>query len=317
MNRFLMLVQFFFPGFAYGVIDFERDVWPILEERCVECHKAPYELNGILKEPKAGLRMDGAAYLMHGGDDGPVVVASHPSRSSLYQRVVLAADDDDVMPPKGDPLTKRQKEILRKWIAQGLDFGKWVGETDGVEELLQKKKSERLIYVPEHIKFYEGLGRGLKPIPKEELLRISREANLMIRPIGVGSPLLEVRVVTDPFEVGNGEVEKLRPLANHIAKLDLRNTSIDEASCLEIARFVKLAELNLRGNKIGDSALLAISSLSSLQVLNLCETDVSDRALIGLRKFKSLRKVYLWGSRVSQEGAGKLRHAMKSLDVSL
>ena len=139
----------------------------------------------------------------------------------------------------------------------------------------------------------------------------------MIRPIGVGSPLLEVRVVTDPFEVGNGEVEKLRPLANHIAKLDLRNTSINEASCLEIARFVKLAELNLRGNEIGDSALLAISSLSSLQVLNLCETDVSDRALVGLRKFKSLRKVYLWGSRVSQEGAGKLRHAMKSLDVSL
>ena len=71
-----------------GVVDFEKEVWPILEERCVECHKAPYELNGLLKKPKAGLRLGGAAYVMHGGDEGPVVVAKHPSRSPLYQRVI-------------------------------------------------------------------------------------------------------------------------------------------------------------------------------------------------------------------------------------
>ena len=32
---------------------------------------APYEKNGITKKPKAGLRLDGAAYIMHGSDDGP------------------------------------------------------------------------------------------------------------------------------------------------------------------------------------------------------------------------------------------------------
>ena len=47
---------------SWGVVDFEKEVWPILESRCVECHKAPYELNGLLKKPKAGLRLDGAAH---------------------------------------------------------------------------------------------------------------------------------------------------------------------------------------------------------------------------------------------------------------
>ena len=42
----------------------------------MECHKAPYEKNGMMKQPKAGLRLDGAAYIMHGSDDGAVVMSS-------------------------------------------------------------------------------------------------------------------------------------------------------------------------------------------------------------------------------------------------
>ena len=295
-----------------GVVDFEKEVWPILEERCVECHKAPYELNGELKKPKAGLRLDGAAYLMHGGDEGPVVVADHPSQSPLYQRVILPEDDDDHMPPKGDPLTHRQNEILRKWIAQGLDFGKWVGQTDGIEELTQKKKADSTVFVPEHIKFYDKLSAGLKPLPEAELARVAKETGLMIRPIGIGSPLVEVRVVTNPFQIGDAEIGKLRPLAGHLAKLDLRNTGITERSLVEIASFSKLTELNLRGTKIGDSGLSKVSRLSALQTLNLCQTEVSDKGLGWLKNFKSLRQVFLWGSRVSPEGERRIAKILDS-----
>ena len=72
----------------------------------------------------------------------------------------------------------------------------------------------------------------------------------MIRPVGIGSPLVEVRVVTDPFQVGDAEVEKLRPLKKHLAKLDLRHTGTDRAMA-DIATFSKLTELNLRGTKVG------------------------------------------------------------------
>ena len=55
-----------------GVVDFEKEIWPILEDRCIECHKAPFEQNGRRKEPKAGLRLDGAKHIMAGSDDGAI-----------------------------------------------------------------------------------------------------------------------------------------------------------------------------------------------------------------------------------------------------
>jgi hypothetical protein len=139
-----------------------------------------------------------------------------------------------------------------------------------------------------------------------ELARIAKETGLLIRPIGIGSPLVEVRVVTDPFQIGDAEIEKLRPLAGHLAKLDLRNTGITERSLVEIASFSKLTELNLRGTKIGDSGLSKVSALPTLQMLNLCETEVSDKGLGWLKKVKSLRQVFLWDSKVSPEGQRRI-----------
>ena len=272
----------------------------------MECHKAPYELNGKSKEPKAGLRMDGAAYLMHGGDNGPVVVSSHPSQSSLYQRVILPVEDSDHMPPKGDPLTRRQKEILRKWIAQGLDFGKWVGETDGLEELVGKKKEGNSSYLPEHIKFYDELSSGLKPLTETDLTRVARETGLLVRPIGIGSPLVEARVVTNPSQVGDAEIGKLLPLVGHLAKLDLRHTAITNRSLVDISKFSKLTDLNLRGTKVGDSGLSKISQLDRLRSLNLCQTEVSDKGLKWLKEFNSLRMVFLWESEVTPEGQRRI-----------
>ncbi len=296
----------------HGVVDFEKEVLPILEERCVECHKAPYELNGLLKKPKAGLRLDGAAYIMHGGDEGPVVVANHPSQSSLYQRVILPVEDGDHMPPKGEPLTHSQKEVFRKWIAQGLDFGKWVGQTDGVEKLAQKKNEDAPTFIPEHIQFYEELSAGLKPLPEAELSRVAEVTRLMIRPVGIGSPLVEVRVVTDPLKVRDAEVEKLRPLKKHLAKLDLRHTDVTDRSMAEIATFSKLTELNLRGTKVGDSGLSTVLRLPELQTLNLCETEVSEKGLGGVQISTSLRKVFLWDTQVSPEGQLRIANILRS-----
>ena len=99
-SKLLTIFHIFIFNQLYGIVDFEKEILPILEERCIECHKAKYVLNGKIKEPKAGLRLDGASHIMRGSDDGPVVVVDHPSRSSLYQRVILSSSDNDLMPPK-------------------------------------------------------------------------------------------------------------------------------------------------------------------------------------------------------------------------
>ncbi len=106
---------------------------PILQSRCNECHKAPYEKDGRTIKPKAGLRFDSYEMLMRGFGDDPVVIPGNDKASLLLEVVTLPPDDDMIMPPKGDPLAKEQIVLLRRWILEGASekpTGKVVAQTD-------------------------------------------------------------------------------------------------------------------------------------------------------------------------------------------
>ena len=120
---------------------------PILQQRCNDCHKAPYEENGRTKNPKAGLRFDTYEWLMKGSDDFKVVVAGSTEESILYEVITLPPDDDMIMPPKGDPLTADQIDLFRRWILEGATekpSGKVVSSaTAKTDSSNRKKKSEK------------------------------------------------------------------------------------------------------------------------------------------------------------------------------
>ncbi len=122
---------------AEDKVNWEKDVWPFIENSCVNCHRAPYkdERSGRLKKPKADLRYDGANFIKKGGennDEEPTLTTGDPKKSSMLQRTLLDPDHDDFMPSsdKYDPLTPEQKKTLELWITQGADFGDWVGATE-------------------------------------------------------------------------------------------------------------------------------------------------------------------------------------------
>ena len=96
---------------AAGSSVFVEYVLPILAESCTDCHGADKQ--------KAGLRLDTIAAVAKGSKEGAVVKAGNPDESSLYQRIVLPSDHDDIMPPKGDPLTKAQTDLIKLWIVSG------------------------------------------------------------------------------------------------------------------------------------------------------------------------------------------------------
>lgn len=92
-------------------VDFKRDIQPIFEQRCYECHGE--------KKQKSGVRMDRKATVFQGGDSGkPAVVAGKSADSPLIQKVI-SNDPDEIMPPKGEKLTEAQVALLRAWIDQG------------------------------------------------------------------------------------------------------------------------------------------------------------------------------------------------------
>jgi len=89
--------------------DFDRDVAPILAERCLDCHGGP--------KPKGGLDLTSRKATFAGGESGPVVVAGNVDESELWQRIA-----DDEMPPK-KPLSKAEKQVFQAWIASGARWG--------------------------------------------------------------------------------------------------------------------------------------------------------------------------------------------------
>ncbi len=95
-------------------MDFSRQVKPILESACLSCHGS--------EKPKGGLDITTRAAAISGGDSGTSIVPGKPDESLLYTLTILPPDDDDIMPPKGDPLTKDQTEILRLWIEAGAEW---------------------------------------------------------------------------------------------------------------------------------------------------------------------------------------------------
>jgi mono/diheme cytochrome c family protein len=89
-------------------IYFEMDVLPVFMSSCAKsgCHDATAQED---------IRLDSYAATMASG----VIVPGNPNSSELYEKIT-DTDPDDVMPPPPDiPLDAVQKEIIRKWIAQG------------------------------------------------------------------------------------------------------------------------------------------------------------------------------------------------------
>lgn len=292
-------------------INFVKEILPILQDRCIECHQAPHEKNGRMIHPKAGLRLDGLAHLMFGSDEGAVLVPNHPSKSPFYTRVILPSDDDDRMPPKGDPLTVHQQDLIRQWIGQGADFGSWRGATDGIDKL-ERKDPSKLAKVPAFVTFFQKLGEGTEPADPQLVSSIRKATGLLIRPIGKGSPLLEARVVTRHERVRDETVEKLLPLTRWVVKLDLRDTGISDLGCATVAQFPNLVEVNLRGCRIGDGGAAQLMGLAKLQNLNLGKTEVSKEGATKLLKLPALTTLNLWQSKAGADPAkfGQVRSGL-------
>jgi hypothetical protein len=99
-------------------IDFSHDVRPILARHCFKCH-GPDD-----KARKAKLRLDVREEALREGKSGQcIIVPGQPDESELIRRIGAAAEHE-VMPPPGakNPLSQRDKQVLRRWIEAGAEY---------------------------------------------------------------------------------------------------------------------------------------------------------------------------------------------------
>ena len=106
--------------FSDDLLQFNRDIRPILSNNCFECHG--FDPN----KREAGLRLDtanGAIAELDSGD-GRAIVPGRPNESKLISRI-LSHDSDEQMPPADSgksKLTPKEIKTLQTWILQGAKY---------------------------------------------------------------------------------------------------------------------------------------------------------------------------------------------------
>jgi len=109
----VLIVTLSSPVTAEERVNFNRDIRPILSDKCFACHG----LDKLAR--KADLRLDRRESAV----DTKAIVPGEPEKSTVIERI-FSTDDETVMPPKksNKPLTDEQKRLIRRWIAEGAEY---------------------------------------------------------------------------------------------------------------------------------------------------------------------------------------------------
>ena len=114
-------------------VDFKRDIQPILENRCWDCHSADAQ--------EGDLRLDQRLGMLRGGGSGiAAIVPGKPDQSYLLD-VISHRDPDLKMPPESDRIPEKEINLLTQWIQQGAI---WPGQ----EEVDSKLESDHWAFQP-------------------------------------------------------------------------------------------------------------------------------------------------------------------------
>jgi hypothetical protein len=88
---------------------FEREIRPLLAERCFKCHGE--------KKAKSGLRLDSRASILRGGDTAPAAIPGRPEQSLIIQAI---RHENSLEMPPGEQLKSADIDRVARWIRSGM-----------------------------------------------------------------------------------------------------------------------------------------------------------------------------------------------------
>lgn len=280
---------------AVDKVDFVKDILPILKRRCFECHAGENDEGDLLLDDRSNVFSDEW--------DEPILNPGKPAESSFYKRIVLPADDSDIMPAEGDPLSKAEIAKVKQWILEGASWPE--GAVAGKARKVVKREVLML------------------PARSAEAEKAIEAAAARIR--ASGGTAIRVAAKSNAYYVNLSLVgakvndklaaELLTPMRDALVWLNLSRTKVSDAGARMLGDFSELRRLHLANTKVGDGALESLSRLGQLEYLNLYGTPVSDAGLGQLGKLSKLTKLFVWQTKISDKGLRAFRAARPTVRV--
>ena len=105
-------------GEAPSSVDFEAEVFPLFQQRCLACHGPEQQMGGF--------RLDSRVTALRGGVSGRDILPGNADGSPLFQRIA-GIGDLNAMPMTGERLSPDEVALVRTWIDEGARWPEGVG----------------------------------------------------------------------------------------------------------------------------------------------------------------------------------------------
>ncbi|MCE7055500.1 chitobiase/beta-hexosaminidase C-terminal domain-containing protein [Algoriphagus sp. AGSA1] len=275
---------------------FRDVVQPILQAKCISCHK-----KGKIK---GELRMDHIEGLKKGGKTGPFAVAGDFENSLLIQRINLPEDDKKHMPPQNKvQLTDKELLILSEWVASGADFD---------TKLITLPTTNKL-YQLASLKFEENKTYSFKAADADDIANLNTSFR-SVQALYPESPALAVSYFgTSAFQPKS--LSELKIIKDQIVRLNLNKMPLDGVELKFLTDFKHLEELQLNFTDLNAEQLKVVSELKTLEILAISGNTIDNVSLQNLGKMKSLKKLYLWQTGLGNQDRETIQKSLPATEL--
>lgn len=262
---------------------FQLAVRPILEKKCVSCHKKDKAKGGLILASNPNTTSD-------------VWVAEHANLpemlAEMVQRIELPITDKEHMPPRGkEPLEPKEIDILKNWINAG-------GNT---KEILATIEQNHPLFADKQLLLQSSSKEKIYTFPflSSKKLASLNDAFTVVRQIATESPALKADFfIRKSFDLS--KLNKLSAAKEQIVQINLSKMPIRDEDLNLITLFPNLEKLFLNQTDITDKGIPSLKKLNKIRVLSLSGTEISRKSVSILATIKSLEEVYLWHTNITE-----------------
>lgn len=164
------LILLSFINFWPSKVDYNEDIRPIINRKCISCH------GGVKKQ--GGVSFLFREEALEAGESGkPAIVPGNPEASELMVRI-RHSDAEERMPLEADPLSEEEIKLFERWIKEGAewkDHWSYVLPARPSVPSRGKKWSSQAI---DRFVYDKLRTAGLKPAPEADKVTLARRVAL-------------------------------------------------------------------------------------------------------------------------------------------
>lgn len=284
-------------------------VAPILEQRCVQCHKEG--------KSKGKFRMDTYELLVKGGKEGPGLVPGKSAESNIIVRMELPLDDEEHMPPEGKPdIEDPEVAIVKWWIDNGADATKALADyvlPAPIQEAISKLVPKAATAVADSTS--HPVAQGPDDALKASVLALAKDFPGAVTFESQQSALVSFTAVSMRGNLDDLAFKKLEPVISQFVTVDLSATKVTDQAVAQLVSAKKLRLVRLAETGITDASIDSLLKIPSLESINLYGTKVTDAGVSKLSAMPNLKRLYLWQTGVTVDAIKALKEKLPKCEI--